>query len=545
MNLLRQKLGRLEQVFLALLLTDLALYFIPSAAGIGAIVTLAAYVTGAVVIVRLVRKNIKQIIWRLRNRLIVSYLFIAVVPIALLTLLVGIVGYILMGQMAIYVVNTELDRLSAGRSGTALSPELLSNVAPNLGDVLFAEWGSGSNPDPFRKSRRGHVPPPVNLLDVELTWLSPITFQSQTYALVVRSRPSAVLGTIFGQKMEWGQSILIFAIGVGWLFLIVQLGSILVGVSMTRTITGAVHELYDGTQKVKEGDFSHRISVRGSDQLAELSLEFNRMTENLRRLIAVEKERERLHSELEIARDVQSRLFPKGALSLESLLVGGICHPAQHVAGDYYDFLRLEDSSMAMAIGDVAGKGISAALLMASIQSAMRSQLTRTGPKSPAQVVTLLNRQIYASTAPEKYATFYFGLFDEATGLLTYTNAGHPPPILLRDSAAQKLDITGTVVGAFPFSRYEEKQISLRSGDLLVAYTDGVTEPENAYGEMFGEDRLVDVLLRHQDAGSDEIVARAMEAVVEWTGSPELQDDMTMLIARRGAAGTPAPPTVR
>jgi sigma-B regulation protein RsbU (phosphoserine phosphatase) len=534
MNLLQQKLGRLEQVFLALLLADLALYFVPAAAGIGAIVTLAVYITGAIVIVRIIRKNLKQIIWRLRNRLIVSYLFIAVVPIALLMLLVGIGGYILMGQMAIYVVNTELDRLSAGRSGTALSPELLSNVAPNLGDVLFAEWSSGSNPDlSFRNLRRGHVPPPANPLDIELTWLSPITFQSQTYALVVRSRPSAVLGTIFGQRMEWGQNILIFAIGVACLFLIVQLGSIIVGVSLTRTITGAVHELYEGTQKVKEGGLSHRIAVRGTDQLAELSLEFNRMTENLQRLIVVEKERERLQSELEIARDVQSRLFPKAALSFESLLVGGVCHPAQQVSGDYYDFLRLEDSSIAIAIGDVAGKGISAALLMATIQSAMRSQLTRTGPKSPAQVVSLLNRQIYASTAPEKYATFYFGLYDEATGLLTYTNAGHLPPILLRAGETQKLDITGTVVGAFPFSQYEEKQISLRTGDLLLAYTDGITEPENAYGEMFGEDRLIDVLIKHQSAGSDEIIARAMEAVLEWTGSPELQDDMTMLIASR------------
>src|SRR5262249_15020985 len=154
---------------------------------------------------------------------------------------------------------------------------------------------------------------------------------------------------------------------------LVQLGSIVVGVSMTRAITGAVHELYEGTQRVKEGDFSHRIAVRGSDQLAELSLEFNRMTENLQRLIVVAKERERLISELKIARDVQSRLFPKADLALSSLRISGICHPAQQVSGDYYDFLRLEDASMAMAIGDVAGKGISAALLMATIQSAMRS----------------------------------------------------------------------------------------------------------------------------------------------------------------------------
>ena len=326
---------------------------------------------------------------------------------------------------------------------------------------------------------------------------------------------------------------MVVSLVVAGIFLVVQVGSIVVGASMTRAITGAVHDLYEGTQKVKGGDFSHRIAVQGGDQLAELSLEFNRMSENLQRLIVVEKERERLHSQLEIARDVQSRLFPKAALSLPALHLSGVCYPAQQVSGDYYDFLRLADDKLAMAIGDVAGKGMPAALLMATIQSAMRSHLARADPRSPAEIVSLLNRQIYASTAPEKYATFFFGLYDDSTGMLTYTNAGHLQPILVRDGAAQKLEVTGTVVGAFPFSRYEEVQIALGVGDLLVAYTDGITEPEDAYGEMFGEERLIDVLMKHQSAESSELAARTMEAVLEWTGSPELQDDMTMLISRR------------
>jgi phosphoserine phosphatase RsbU/P len=342
-----------------------------------------------------------------------------------------------------------------------------------------------------------------------------------------------VLRTI---ALDWGADWMLLTIGLAFLFLIVQIGSIIVGVSITRTITGAVHDLYEGTEKVKEGDFSHRIVVRGSDQLAELSLEFNRMTENLQRLIVVETEKERLSSELEIARDVQRRLFPKTALSLPSLHLSGICHPAQQVSGDYYDFLRLEDSSMAMAIGDVAGKGISAALLMATIQSAMRSQLTGAGQISTAQVVSSLNRQLFASTAPEKYVTFYFGIYDDTTGTLTYTNGGHPPPILISDGTVRKLEVTGTVVGAFPAAQYEERQIALAPGDLLVAYTDGITEPENAYGEMFGEERLIDVLVKHQNADAGEIVSRSLEAALQWTGSPELQDDMTMLIARRVGA---------
>jgi sigma-B regulation protein RsbU (phosphoserine phosphatase) len=528
------KPGWLEIAFILFLLADVALSFVPGGAVAGAALTVACYVVGAIVLVRFVRRNLKQALWRLRNRLIVSYLFIAVVPIALLMLLVFTAGRVLFGQVAIYLVNAELDRRMAGESAKEPSPELLSSLGSNLGHVLLVEAKSGSNPDPsFKSLPHHHVPPPVNPLDIEVTGLSPITLPSGPYVLVVRSRFSAVLRTI---SLDWGADWMLLIIGLAFLFLIVQVGSIIMGVSITRTVTGAVHDLYEGTEKVKEGDFSHRIAVRGSDQLAELSLEFNRMTENLQRLIVVEKEKERLSSELEIARDVQGRLFPKTALSLPSLHLSGICHPAQQVSGDYYDFLRLEDSSMAMAIGDVAGKGISAALLMATIQSAMRSQLTGVGQISTAQVVSSLNRQLYASTAPEKYVTFYFGIYDDATGMLTYTNGGHPPPILISDGTVRKLEVTGTVVGAFPAVQYEERKIALATGDLLVAYTDGITEPENAYGEMFGEDRLIDVLVKHQNAGAGEIVSRSLEAALQWTGSPELQDDMTMLIARRVGA---------
>jgi sigma-B regulation protein RsbU (phosphoserine phosphatase) len=195
----------------------------------------------------------------------------------------------------------------------------------------------------------------------------------------------------------------------------------------------------------------------------------------------------------------------------------------------------------------VAGKGISAALLMAAIQSTMRTQLNLAIPAaaaapgnggnglalSTAALVARLNEQLYANTSAEKFATFYFALYDEETNLLTYTNAGHLPPVLIRRGSPELLDVTGTVVGAFPFSRYEEKQLRLVSGDLLVAYTDGIVEPENEYGEMFGQQRLVDLLVGHANRGADEIIARVMEAVRHWTGSEELQDDMTMLVARR------------
>ncbi|MEO7650859.1 MAG: SpoIIE family protein phosphatase [Bryobacteraceae bacterium] len=519
--------GSWEKSFAAAFAVAAIHYFFMPFGALGVVAQIVAIVLGIVVAYRFARVAVPKMIWRLRNRLIVSYLFIAVVPITLLASLVGIVAYMVLGQVAIYVVSTELDRRLGALPAPHQMPsqELLSTLAPNLGDVFFL--------DAQQDLRRRRVPPAWNAFDIELSWASPVSIESQRALLVVRSRPSAVLRHVFGERMEWGRDIMLLAMVLAGLLFVMQLVSILIGASITRTITSEVHDLYEGTRRVKEGDFSHRIAVRGDDQLAELSRSFNGMTENLQRLIVVEKEKERLHSELEIAHQVQMRLFPKGGLAVESLQLTGMCQPAQTVSGDYYDFLSLPDSALAMALGDVAGKGISAALLMATIQSSLRSQLTAATTISTAQIVSMLNRQLFASTAPEKFATFYFGIYDHGSGKLTYTNAGHLPPLLVRDGAPRKLEVTGTVVGAFANAEYAEEQIALIRGDLLVAYTDGITEPENSYGEMFGEERLCEVLVKYKDADFQEIIGRTVEAVRHWTGSPELQDDMTLLLARK------------
>jgi sigma-B regulation protein RsbU (phosphoserine phosphatase) len=216
------------------------------------------------------------------------------------------------------------------------------------------------------------------------------------------------------------------------------------------------------------------------------------------------------------------------------------------VSGDYYDYEVIRDSQIALAIGDVAGKGISAALLMATLQSSLRTQLqswlelaaaagagASVAAVSTSHLVSRLNTQLHALTSPEKYATFCLGVFDEPTGGFTYTNAGHLPPILVREGVAERLDVNGTVVGAFPFSIYGESRVNLQSGDLLVCFTDGVTEPENEYGEMYGEDRLVDLIARNAHRGDEQIIELVLSSVSQWTASEELQDDMTILMARR------------
>jgi sigma-B regulation protein RsbU (phosphoserine phosphatase) len=450
-------------------------------------------------------------------------------------------GFVLKKVEGVYRLFAWAHAEQNGNEVTIVAPitaDLLVKLVPGIGNIAFKDY--------VPRSTQSHVSAAANALDFRITtfypvdvpyWDAPEKPMERAY-MVLDTRFSSVLGIIFGQKADWSDVWTTFIISVIIVFLLVEIASLYAGVKVTRSITGAVHELYEGTQHVQKGDFSYRIPVQGADQLADLSQSFNAMTQNLGRLIVVAKEKERLESELGIAREVQNQLFPKSAPPAKSLELRGVCNPARMVSGDYYDFMALPNDSLAFAIGDVAGKGISAALLMASIQSTMRTLISAGNGNvahrySAVDMVSTLNRQLYATTSPEKYATFYFALYDEATHALTYTNAGHLAPILLRGQSFQLLDSTGTVVGAFPVARYEEKTIVLEAGDLLVAYTDGIVEPENVYGEQFGEERLQDLLIKHQKTDSAELIARTMEAVVQWTGAGELQDDMTMVVARR------------
>lgn len=643
---LAEAVGRLGIVFALLLLIYAALSILAPHSEITWLAAVAFYVTGMLFAVQFARRNARRVIWRLRNRLIVAYLFIAFVPIALIGILGALVVWELVGGTAVYLVSSELDRRTSAMDGVAhllaevpaekrantihdlipymehlfpsvtlairgresynypegstapapppgwkdasglvmkdgqlhvwahvthagidvtlLAPvtrDLLAQLSPGIGQVSLISFnsptpgGTARNPSTEPKSRRAaRLPAAANRLDVVVDGFRPVYFsywdapdKQDKWVLIVRTRPSVVFGTVFGQ-VDLAQGLLALFVIVTGLLLLVWVVSFLMGVSLTRTITGAVHNLYEGTERVKSGDFSHRIAVQGNDQLAELARSFNGMTENLERLIAVEKEQQRLQSELAIAREVQNQLFPREIPAMKTIELEGVCHPARTVSGDYYDFVRVHDSNVAVAIGDVAGKGISAALLMASLQSIMRTQLTAGVPMhaaaaqggdgggrtelSVAGLVSQLNRQVCANTSPEKFATFYFGLYDDQSRVLTYTNAGHLPPILMRAGKAQRLEVTGTVVGAFPFARYEEKTVELRPGDLLVAFTDGIVEPENEYGEPFGEENLVDLLLRYGQRETKEIIARIVETVEQWTGSSELYDDMTLLVAR-------------
>ena len=241
------------------------------------------------------------------------------------------------------------------------------------------------------------------------------------------------------------------------------------------------------------------------------------MTGNLERLLSVEKEKERLPSGTRDCSRSANAALSESYASYSRIALTVQCEPARMVSGDYYDYESVRSNTLAFAIGDVAGKGISAALLMATVQAALRAQISgcieNMSQMDAAKLVSELNKQLHAHTAPEKYTTFFFGMFDKTTGALTYTNAGHLPPILLRNGEATMLDVNGTVVGAFPFPRYNESTIVLEPGDLLICYTDGITEPENAYGEMFGEERLIETIKRAGTNDDALIIRKIIDAV--------------------------------
>jgi sigma-B regulation protein RsbU (phosphoserine phosphatase) len=449
------------------------------------------------------------------------------------------------------------------------TPELLDLVGAGIGPVgvampRSAEHNEGAKVKiPMGSSEETHVlsnfmnsnsvklPEPANALDFYVfgaSSLDPILWggdkeeKAGAPAFVyVSSRIFALNNRLLATLGDLSEAYVYLFKAVAIIFLIIEGAALIIGIRMTRSMTRTVDTLYDATERVKAGDFSYRTQVPSRDQLSALGEAFDGMTASVARLMQESQERMRLQSELDIAREVQYRLFPQSVPKVPGLDLYGVCKAARSVSGDYYDFLRLDEHRVGLVLGDVSGKGISAALLMAAIQSALRAQLydgfaggqgSTLSQFSTAQVVDRLNRQLYANTPLEKYVTFFFAIYDARTRNLSYTNAGHLPPILFRDGKIDLLRTGGTVVGLFPAIKYEVGEIRLEPNDLLLAYTDGITEPENIYGEEFGESRLLDVLRRMLNASPEVLAETIYRSVDEWTGSPELQDDMTLLLAR-------------
>ncbi len=256
-------------------------------------------------------------------------------------------------------------------------------------------------------------------------------------------------------------------------------------------------------------------------------------------LVGQVAEQEILRRDIEIAKQVQAQLFPQARPIFSTLDYSAICKPAREVGGDYYDFLQLSDSQLCLAVGDISGKGLSASLLMASLQALMRSQAPLRG-QSPALLLSDINRLMCSSTDGSKYATFFCGMYEERTHRFTYVNAGHNLPILLRDTGGgngaqrkiNRLFTGGTVVGLFPDAFYEQETIELQAGDVLVIYTDGATEAFNIEMEEFGEERLIDAVKSAVCLSSEAICGAVLDEVEKFVAPAPRHDDLTLLVVK-------------
>ena len=647
----------------------------------------------------------QKLMWRLRNRLIVTYVFIGVIPILLLICMALLAGYLFAGQFATYIalsdLQAELEHLeSANKALTSqfrslarnntLTPQLAAEIASasdenfrqrtvtvlegdkgyvispggriqetqvklpeaikgdfssftvdqgylHLRAVKHADAGGkhlvvisnvpvnsallkrtadrvgavelyppkrdteeskpGKRPDQAKKNAddsvtidlggtrstvkiagqnltgastnvvAGKMPPPANSFDREFNfwtlfnatdWL---TGSQDTGAVMVSTRPSLLYDVLFGRLGEKSTIFITALAAIAIFFGVIELIALFIGARLTRSMTKSVAELYKATESVNRGDLTHRIKVQSHDQMAALEQSFNSMTTSLARLMADQKDKQRMENELAIAHEVQELLFPRDVSDLPTLEVHGVCRPARTVSGDYYDFIRLADERMVLAVGDISGKGISAALLMATVHAFVRAYSlepdlalapmlmagaaasggadlyyrgngSRDEELAPGRLMTTLNYQLFRATPPEKYATMFLGCYDPNAQALVYSNGGHLPPILLsEDRSVTRLETSGTVVGLFDSMAYGESRVPMRPGDIFVAFSDGVTEPENEFGE-FGEERLIELIQLHRDQPLSRISEAVTTAVADWIGGAEQPDDVTLVLAR-------------
>lgn len=481
------------------------------------------------------------------------------------------------------VDKQNIDQVAHGIGRIEIVPNLPTNDETSAGD---GQSKAGSNKpseskvrteiDNRKRTRQearensitgGMLPPAQHFYDVPITFYAPLkttdwaTGTLHNTPTIVTSRPSLLYQRLFITSLEIAAFVQNVLIGVAAFFGLLELIAFIMAVRLNRTITRSVSDLYDATVEIDQGNLTHRIKVTRNDQLAALSRSFNRMSYSLERLLSEQREKERLQGELAIAQEVQANLFPRSSASLPMLELHGACYPARTVSGDYYDFLVFGDSGLGLALGDISGKGISAALLMATLHSAVRayryagedlpvsgSQLAmgmaaENGNGSsnghidpflhPGKILAQLNRHLYRSTQPEKYATLFLAHYDGLTSKLTYSCGGQLPPMVLRsDDSVIQLGCGGTVVGLLENATYEDGVEQLNSGDILIAYSDGVTEPENDFGE-FGEERLIDVVRRHRHMPLDAISEQVMQALRNWIGGQEQPDDITLVLARQ------------
>jgi sigma-B regulation protein RsbU (phosphoserine phosphatase) len=344
-----------------------------------------------------------------------------------------------------------------------------------------------------------------------------------------------------GHGRTLGQGLLVGLIVIGALFVIIQVIALVAGFVLAKSITGSVHQLFVGTDRVRQGDFTHKIAVKSEDQLGELAESFNSMTASIEDLLREAAEKKRLEEELRIAHEIQMSLLPQGPLVMPGVSVTALCVPAREVGGDYYDFLPLGQDRFGVLIADVSGKGTSAALYMAELKGLILS-LSRIHT-SPRDLLVAANRIIAQHLDARSFITMTYAVLDLRARTMTHARAGHTPLIYvpgggLNSRRAQILTPDGMVLGlkidnGEMFERLlEEYTVPLHPGDLFLFFTDGITEAMNAYDDCFGESRLGQLAESHANMRSDELRERVLREISAFVGDAPQHDDMTMILLK-------------
>lgn len=396
--------------------------------------------------------------------------------------------------------------------------------------------------------------------------------------------------SLYGLSLEFvredyrlNQALLGGLIVAGLMLLVVQGFAFFLGMRIATGITSAVRDLHRGTLRLASGDFNARVDVVNQDEFGDLAHSFNEMALAVRKGREEAVARERLERELETARAIQARLLPDETPTVPGFEITGTSLPSRQVGGDYFDFLQLGENRIGVAIGDVSGKGIPAALLMSNLQASLQGQVIH--PSSVAETVARVNDLLAKSTDAQMFATFCYGLLDFTQATFTMTNAGHNPPILCRmDGRVEKIESGGLLIGMLPGLTYQQETIEFGPGDVLVLYTDGVTEAEGpleltddggvqrpAAGRadgrqasadaearevaeaakaaeavraaeesevpenMFGERRLIETIQRHAHASAGEIREAILKAVDRHAAGVPQSDDVTLVVIKRPA----------
>ncbi len=431
-------------------------------------------------------------------------------------------------------VAVQKDGRVIGRANAMLNMDrtmrmVLGFARRDQGEIPFAIDRAGALYTPAENDR-----PRLQQLNVERT--APIAAggtprRTGDWIIVARKEPS---GMIFGLARPIGESLReirrasVRNLGLGLLVIALAFVGI---IPISHRMTQHMATLTTGVRQLAGGDFRTRVPVRSRDEFGVLAGAFNQMAEDLERHEAAAVQQERLQRELELSRLIQTEMLPREALRSGAAEIAGISIPAREVGGDFFNYFVLPDGRLALLVGDVSGKGVSAALLMANIQATLRARL----PHEPdlAQLADGLDREFDQNTPGGVYLTLFLGILEMDGRVLRYVNAGHNPQFVLRARGGiDPLSSTGMPIALYAGHGYAESRAVLDAGDLLFFYTDGLVETENTAGEMFGADRLQTLLASQQTHGVDAVLHHVEQQVAAFRGDQEPFDDATMMVLR-------------